>query len=160
MQNKDLCQKAAFSKQWYRDGQFPMGHSHADAAAHTWILQLSASPEPEHRLPAAGLHQKCRHVFGKIPHAAEPRGAAETEIFPAGYNLMTCSYSMCLSGRELEASENYSGAREKVKKGSEFFFLLGDVHKVLPLKCLSLTWLSSDTPQTRLYTILTSHIKY
>lgn len=122
MQNKDLCQKAAVSKQWYRDGQFPLGRSHADAAAHTWILQLSASPEPEHKLPAAGLHQKCRHVFGKIPHAAEPRGAAETEIFPAGSNLMTRSSSMCLLGRELGASANDSEAREKVHKGSEFFF--------------------------------------
>lgn len=133
MQNKALCQKAAFSKQWYRDGQFPMGHSHADAAAHTWRLQLSASPEPEHKLPAAGLHQKCRHAFGKIPHAAEPRGAAETEIFPAGYNLMTRSYSMCLFGRELEATQNESRAREKVQKGSEFFFFIKHCSQGSPL---------------------------
>lgn len=48
----------------------------------------------------------------------------------------------------------------KVRKSPAFVFLLGDAHKALPSKYYSLTWLRSDTPQTRPETILTSHIKY
>jgi len=53
---------------------------------------------------------------------------------------------------------------ERQGKGTGGFwslFLLGHVHKaLLPSKYFSLTWLSSDNPQNRSHTILTSHGKH